>query len=104
MVISTQETDATWMYTQNWRQSGNAVDSNGNKWAFRGHWSATEHGDPNADLYTTDFHSMSKDTLIADPGNSKGAGNLLMSASRRIKIENGEWIVNVRDVSVTCLP
>ena len=103
-IITTKETAETWMYTQSWRQSGNGMDSFGNQWSFRGHWSATDHGDPNAELYTEDFHLVSKDILIADSNNTFGFGNLIMSSVWRIKFVDGEREVFLKDNTVSCLP
>ena len=100
-VIATQETRNTWMYTQNSRQSGNAVDSFGNTWKFRGHFQATEHVDLTTEGYTTNFHLISRDVLVGGPD---GPGNLIMMTSWRIAWENGAPQIDLRDTSVSCLP
>lgn len=103
-VITTKTTPANWMFTQSVRQWGDGVDTYGNSWAFRGHFSSTEHSDLTTDLWSTNFHLVSKDVMIADPGNPDGLGNLIMSSVWRLKIVDGEWVVELRDNSVSCLP
>jgi hypothetical protein len=101
VVITTVETNRNWMFTQNSRQSGNAVDSYGNAWSFRGHFQATEHADLTAENYTTNFHLLSKDLMIAEPG---GPGNLSFLTQWRVRVENGVPTLDLRKTSVECLP
>ena len=100
-VITTHENGNIWMYTQNSRQSGSAVDSYGNSWNFRGHFQASEHADLRTEGYTTKFHLISHDVLIGGPD---GPGNLLMKTSWRIVWENGAPQIDLRETTVSCLP
>ena len=100
-VVAVNETKNTWMFTRNVRQSGNAVDSYGNTWKFRGHFQSTEHVDLTADLFTTNFHLLSHDVMVGEPG---GPGNLLFRTMWRITYDNGVPTLDLRETTVSCLP
>lgn len=106
-VIATQETPNNWMFTRSVRQFGDAADSYGNTWKFRGHFQSTEHVDlttidPSTGilLYTTNFHLLSKDVMIAGP---HGLGNLQFITQWRIVWENGAPVFDLRKTTVSCL-
>ena len=99
--IAVIETRSTWMFTRNVRQKGSAVDSNGNRWKFNGHFQTTEHVDLTADLGSTNFHLLSHDVMVGEPG---GPGNLLFKTQVRIRVVDGEVVVDDRESTVSCLP
>ena len=100
-VVTTVETKKSWMYTQNVRQKGTALDSSGNSWKFNGHFQATEHADLTAEAYTTDFHLLSHDVMVGRPG---GLGNLLFMTMWRISVVDGTPTLELRETTVSCLP
>lgn len=99
--ISVIETKHTWMFTRNERQSGTATDSYGNSWKFRGHWQTTEHADLTALQYTTNFHLLSHDVMVGEPG---GPGNLVFRTMWRITYDEGVPTLVLRETTVDCLP
>ena len=101
MVVTTIETKRTWMFTRNVRQKGAATDSFGNTWKFNGHFQATEHVDLTALQYTTNFHLLSHDVMVGQPG---GPGNLLFRTMWRITVDEGVPTLELRETTVTCLP
>lgn len=108
MVIATKTTydnsgaEKTWMFTRNVRQYGSAVDSHGNTWRFRGHFSATEHVKDGDWWDNGTFHLLSKDIMIAD---RDGLGvNLNFISQWRIRRVDGIWVTDIRESSAKCLP
>jgi hypothetical protein len=101
MVVTTIETKRTWMFTRNVRQKGTASDSFGNAWRFNGHFQATEHVDLSALQYTTNFHLLSHDVMVGEPG---GPGNLLFRTMWRITYDEGVPTLELRETTVDCLP
>ena len=101
MVVTTIETKRTWMFTRNVRQKGAATDSFGNTWKFNGHFQATEHVDLTALQYTTNFHLLSHDVMVGQPG---GPGNLLFRTMWRITYDEGVPTLELRETTVDCLP
>ena len=100
-VITTMETKHTWMFTRNVRQTGTATDSFGNTWKFNGHFRTTEHVDLTALQYTTNFHLLSHDVMVGQPG---GLGNLLFRTMWRITYDEGVPTLELRESTVDCLP
>ena len=100
-VVTTIETKRTWMFTQNARQKGTATDSFGNTWKFNGHFQTTEHVDLSALQYTTNFHLLSHDVMVGQPG---GPGNLLFRTMWRITVDEGVPTLVLRETTVDCLP
>lgn len=95
------ETRSTWMFTRSVRQQGSAVDSNGNRWKFNGHFQSTDHVDLTADLFTRNYHLLSHDVMVGEPG---GPGNLLFKTHWRLRIVDSELVVDVLEETVSCLP
>jgi len=100
-IITTIETKRTWMFTRNVRQKGTASDSFGNTWKFSGHFQSTEHVDLTALQYTTNFHLLSHDVMVGQPG---GLGNLLFRTMWRITYDEGVPTLDLRETTVDCLP
>ena len=100
-IVTTIETKRSWMFTRNVRQKGTAADTSGNTWKFNGHFQSTEHADLTAENYTTDFHLLSHDVMIGQPG---GPGNLLFKTMWRISVVDGVTALDLRESSVSCLP
>ena len=98
--IAVMETKSTWMFTRSVRQKGSAVDSFGNRWKFNGHFQTTEHVDLTADLGSTNFHLLSHDVMVGEPG---GPGNLLFKTMIRIRVVDGEIVVDDEQTTVSCL-
>jgi hypothetical protein len=101
MVVTTIETKRTWMFTRNVRQKGAASDSFGNTWKFNGHFQTTEHVDLAALQYTTNFHLLSHDVMVGQPG---GPGNLLFRTMWRITVDEGVPTLVLKETTVDCLP
>ena len=89
------------MFTRSVRQQGSAVDSNGNRWKFNGHFQSTDHVDLTADLFTRNYHLLSHDVMVGEPG---GPGNLLFKTHWRLRIVDSELVVDVLEETVSCLP
>ena len=100
-VVTTIETKHTWMFTRNVRQKGTASDSFGNSWKFNGHFRTTEHVDLTALQYTTNFHLLSHDVMVGQPG---GLGNLLFRTIWRIRYDEGVPTLVLMETTVSCLP
>ena len=95
-IVTTIETRRTWMFTRNDRQKGIASDSFGNTWRFNGHVQTTEHVDLSALQYTTNFHLLSHDVMIGQPG---GLGNLVFRTMWRITYDEGVPTLDLRETT-----
>ena len=92
----------SWKFTRNVRQHGEAADSFGNTWKFRGHFSTNEHVLDGDWSDNDNFHLLSRDIFIANRGGL--AVNLSFVTQWHIRKVDGVYQIDIRESSASCMP
>ena len=94
--------EKTWKFTRSVRQYGEAADTYGNAWKFRGHFTTVEQV-RDGDWWDNDnFHLLSRDIFVAQRG---GLGiNLSFVTQWHIRKVDGVFEIDIRESSASCMP
>lgn len=94
--------EKTWKFTRSVRQYGEAADSAGNMWKFRGHFTTVEHVLDGDWSDNDNFHLLSRDIFVAERGGLDV--NLSFVTQWHIRKVDGIYQIDIRESSASCMP
>ena len=93
--------EKTWKFNRNIRQYGEAVDSQGNMWKFRGQFNIVEQVRDGDWWDNVNFHLVSRDIFVSQ---KDGLGvNLSFVTQWHIRKVDGIYQIDVREDSASCM-